>query len=61
MDDIELSILRGMTAARKLEVVHSLLRTARSLAEAGIRLRHPEYAAEQVEAAVRDRFARADS
>jgi len=37
-----LEIYRGMPASRKLALVEDAVRTARELARAGLRLRHPD-------------------
>jgi hypothetical protein len=54
--DVELARLRAMTASEKVAVMHGLWREAWSLASAGVRARHPDWAREQVEAAVRELF-----
>ncbi len=56
MFDFELVRLRAMTASEKVAVMHSLWRQAWSLKSAGIRARHPDWSAEQVEARVREIF-----
>jgi hypothetical protein len=55
-DAIETAILRRMTAAQKLAVLHALWRQAWELKAAGIRVQHPEWTHQQVEARVRDIF-----
>lgn len=60
-DPIEIDILRRMTAAQKLAVMHALWRQARELKAAGVRVQHPEWTREQVEARVRDIFLGATS
>jgi hypothetical protein len=45
--DVQLRLLREMTPARKLRLVEDANATARSLAIAGIRLRHPDATAAQ--------------
>lgn len=42
LDPRELEILRSMTPARKLDVMHGLIRTGLELKEAGIRASEPE-------------------
>jgi hypothetical protein len=54
--DCELARLRQMTASEKVAVMHFLWRQAWSLKAAGVRAQHPDWPAEQVEAAVRDIF-----
>jgi len=54
--DFELARLRAMTASEKVAVMHSLWRQAWSLKSAGVRARHPDWSAEQVEARVREIF-----
>lgn len=56
MFDFELARLRAMTASEKVAVMHSLWRQAWSLKSAGVRARHPDWSAEQVEARVREIF-----
>ena len=56
--EVELAALRRMTAAEKVAVMHSLWRTAWELTGVGVRRRHPEWSAVQVQAEVRTRFAR---
>lgn len=45
--DVQLRLLREMTPTRKLRLVEDANATARSLAMAGIRLRHPDATAAQ--------------
>jgi len=42
MEDLQLKLLRDLPAWRKMEMLAELNRTARSLALAGLRQRHPE-------------------
>jgi hypothetical protein len=56
--DLELTRLRAMSATEKVAVMHALWRQAWSLAEAGVRARHPTWSAEQVEEEVRRIFGR---
>jgi len=56
--DLELQRLRAMSATEKVAVMHALWRQAWSLTAAGVRSRHPEWSAEQVEAEVREVFLR---
>lgn len=51
--EIELTLLRRMTAAAKWRVAHSLWVTARQLTIAGIRSRHPEWSDTAVQAELR--------
>jgi len=60
-DDIETAILRSMTPAQKLRVMHSLWCQAWALKIAGIRRQHPGWTEEQVVARVREIFRGADS
>lgn len=55
-EEVELAILRRMTAAQKLAVMHGLWRTAWKLKEAGVRTQHPDWTPEQVTARVREIF-----
>jgi hypothetical protein len=52
----ELARLRAMTAAEKIAVMHSLWRQAWALTSAGVRGRHPDWSATEVEQAVREIF-----
>ena len=54
----ELDRLRRMTASEKVAVMESLRRQAWALKAADIRAAHPDWTAEQVEAAVREIFQR---
>ena len=51
-----LSILRAMTPAQKLRAAQRLYYTAREIKAAGLRLHHPEWTDEQIQAAVREAF-----
>lgn len=51
---IETAILRRMTPAQKLAVMHALWRQAWNLKTAAVRRHHPEWTAEQVAARVRE-------
>lgn len=53
---LETAILRRMTPAQKLAVMHALWRQAWTLKTAGIRRQHPEWTAERVAARVREIF-----
>ena len=59
MSDPYLDALRRLTPEQKLAVAHQLRETAWELAAAGVRLRHPELAEEEVQERVRRLFARA--
>jgi hypothetical protein len=50
----ELARLRAMTATEKVATMHALWRQAWSLAEAGVRGRHPDWSEDQVAAEVRE-------
>lgn len=54
--EIETAILRRMTPAQKLAVMHALWRQAWELKAAGLRQQHPEMTAEEVTARVRAIF-----
>ncbi len=41
--EVQRGILRGMSLARKAELIDSMCEGAREIAIAGIRLRHPDY------------------
>jgi hypothetical protein len=51
--DVQNAVYRRMSGAQRLEIALRLSQTARDLARAGIRSRHPDYAEEQVEWALR--------
>lgn len=61
VEEIDTAILRRLTPARKLAVMHTLWRQAWQLKAAGVRRAHPEWTDELVAARVRDIFARAAS
>ena len=61
IEQIETAILRRMTPAQKLAVMHSLWRQAWNLKAAGVRRQHPEWTTEQVSAQVREIFRGAGS
>ena len=56
IEEIETAILRRMTPAQKLAVMHTLWRQAWNLKVAGVRMQHPEWTSEQVAARVREIF-----
>ena len=56
VEQIDTAIVRGLTPARKLEVMHSLWRQAWDLKAAGIRMQHPDWTEQQVQARVREIF-----
>lgn len=56
--ELELEILRGMSAADKLNVAQTLWRQAWDLKTAGVRWLHPDWTGTQVEAEVRAIFGR---
>jgi len=60
-DEADLAILRGMTPAQKLAVMHSLWRQAWALKAAGVRHQHPGWTDQQVEDRVRELFRRDDA
>ncbi|CAN5767618.1 hypothetical protein BH11MYX3_BH11MYX3_06810 [soil metagenome] len=41
--EVQRRILRGMTAARKVELLSEMCEDSRTIAIAGIRTRHPDY------------------
>ena len=55
-EDVEDTILRRMTPAQKLAVMHALWRQAWALKVAGIRLQHPTWTSGQVLGRVREIF-----
>ena len=61
IEEIETAILRRMTPAQKLAVMHTLWRQAWNLKAAGVRMQYPEWTGEQVAARVREIFRGADS
>ena len=56
IEEIETAILRRMTPAQKLAVMHTLWRQAWNLKVAGVRMQHPEWTIAQVAARVREIF-----
>jgi len=56
MQEIETAILRRMTPARKLAVMQALWRQAWDLTVAGVRLRHPQWTSQQIQARSREIF-----
>ena len=56
MDDIETTLLRRMTAAQKLAVMHALWRQAWTLKAGSVRREHPGWTSEQISARVREIF-----
>ena len=56
IEQIETAILRRMTPAQKVAVMHALWRQAWDLKAAGVRRQHPEWTSPQVHARVRDIF-----
>jgi hypothetical protein len=48
LSEVELAVLRGMTPARKLAVMRTLIRQAYQLKAAGIRASHPGRPEEEV-------------
>jgi hypothetical protein len=48
--DQEIEVLRGMSPAKKLEVMHALIRQAYELKAAGIRTQSPETPEEKIRA-----------
>lgn len=55
-EDVETAILRRMTPAEKLAVMHALWLQAWALKAAGVRAEHRDWTADQVEARVREIF-----
>ncbi|MCA9565230.1 MAG: hypothetical protein KC561_17150 [Myxococcales bacterium] len=55
-DDIQIEHFRRMTPAQRLEAAFSLYWSAREMAEAGVRRRHPEWSDSEVDSAVRELF-----
>lgn len=57
MDDSEYwKILRAMTPEQKLDAMQRIYNTARELKEAGLRMQHPDWTEDQINAAVREAF-----
>jgi len=55
---LQVARLRAMTPEEKWTVFRGMLRTAREVRRAAWRRKHPEWAAEQIEKAVAQEFAR---
>jgi hypothetical protein len=49
----EIELLRAMTPARKLEVMHALIRQAYELKAAGLRMTRPELSEDDIQALTR--------
>ena len=60
-DEEQLRILRAMTPAQRYQIMVDLYNYARELKTAGIKMQHPEWTEEEVEAAVREVFLYAQS
>jgi hypothetical protein len=56
VEEIETAILRRMTPAEKLAVMHELWAQAWDLKAAGVRAEHTDWAPERVDARVREIF-----
>ena len=56
IEQIETAIIRRMTPARKLAVMHALWRQAWELKASGVRWQRPDWTREQVQARVREIF-----
>lgn len=56
IEELEIAILRRMTPAQKVAVMHALWRQAWNLKVAGVRRQHPEWTSQQVQARVREIF-----
>ena len=54
-------LIRALTPARKLEIVHGLWQTAWELTTAGVRTREPDLSESDVTARVREIFLRASA
>jgi hypothetical protein len=50
--EVQREVFRRMTFAQRFDLLVSFAETGRELARAGIRLRHPSYTADEVEAAM---------
>jgi hypothetical protein len=61
IDDVETAILRRLTPAQKLAVMHALWSQAWDLKAAGVRMQHPDWTTEQISARVREFFRGASS
>ena len=51
---LEYEILRAMSPAKKLDVMHALIRQARGLKAAAIRASDPELSSDEVDARIRE-------
>ena len=58
MTDPLTAVVRRLSAEQKLAVAHQLRQTAWELTAAGVRMRHPEWAEDAVQARVRAVFLR---
>jgi len=57
MDSSEYSkIMHAMTPAQKLDAMQRIYNTARELKAAGLRMQHPDWTEDQIEAALREAF-----
>ncbi|GBD32936.1 MAG: hypothetical protein KatS3mg081_2912 [Gemmatimonadales bacterium] len=56
-DRVDLEILRRMSPAAKLEVMRILWQQAWELKAAGLRLQHPDWSEERIQARVRELMA----
>ena len=57
MDNSEYrKILRNMTPAQKLDAMQRIYNTARDLKAAGLRMQHPDWTEDQIQAALREAF-----
>ncbi len=54
---LEYEILRAMSPAKKLDVMHALIRQARELKAAAIRASEPELSSDEVDARIREIWA----
>jgi len=55
-DEEQMRILKAMTPAQRYQIMVDLYNTARELKTAGVRMLHPEWTDEEVEAEVRRIF-----
>lgn len=49
-------VLRNMTPAQKLDAMQRIYNTARDLKAAGLRMQHPDWTEDQIQAALREAF-----
>ena len=56
MHPLQVAHYRRMTVAEKLDALAQMYRMGRSLAEAGVRMRHPDWDDETVERQVREQM-----